>query len=216
MISSPTPIGTGKTGVKPQVVACHECDLLHRLVPLRAGGEARCTRCGALLRRLPRGGLEAALALFLAAFILFVTTNAFPLLELHWGGRTGLCTLPSSVLALFDADMPVLALMVLLPSLLFPLLLFLSALWLLLPLWQGRRPPWAIPAMRLFHAVEPLGMLGIYLLGVLVAVAKLMDMATVVLGPAFFALVALVLVTDAALTALEPALLWDRLEENAP
>lgn len=195
------------------VVACHECDLLHRLPPLVEGKEALCTRCGAVLRRNPRGGLNSALALFLAAFLLFITTNAFPLLELHWGGRSGSCTLFSTALALFDEGMPVLALMVLLPSLLFPLLVYGAALWLLLPLTLKRRPWHGRAVMRLFQALLPLGMIGVYLLGVLVAMAKLMDMASVHTGPAFFALGALVLVGDAAQEALEPALVWERLEE---
>ena len=54
------------TGSVP-IVACHDCDLLHQLGPVPEGGTARCARCGGVLRKRTRNGLERTLALSLAA-----------------------------------------------------------------------------------------------------------------------------------------------------
>jgi|SRR5262245_6683224 len=49
------------------LIACHECDLLQREVPLAPGGAARCPRCGAVLYRNTPDGLDRTLAYTLGA-----------------------------------------------------------------------------------------------------------------------------------------------------
>ena len=65
------------------MLACHECDALQRRVPLQSGGMARCVRCGAVLYRRSRHGLEVTLALTFTAAVLFLLANAFPIVSLE-------------------------------------------------------------------------------------------------------------------------------------
>ena len=84
---------SGRTGHAPRrrpairIVACQDCDLLHHLGEVPEGGTARCRRCGGVLRRRPRNGLEHTLALALSAAILFVVANSFPFLSFEMKGR---------------------------------------------------------------------------------------------------------------------------------
>ena len=70
-----------------ELIACHECDTLHRIPALAPGRSAHCSCCGALLVHNPKGGLERPIALNIAALILLVLANAFPVLTLQISGR---------------------------------------------------------------------------------------------------------------------------------
>ena len=84
-----------------ELIACHECDLLHRIQPIPGGGKALCTRCGAFLYQNMPNSLERSLALNLAAFMLFVMANLFPFISLKAGGRIEENLFLSGALALY-------------------------------------------------------------------------------------------------------------------
>ena len=67
------------------MIACHECDSLHRLRALAPGERAHCTRCGALLYREVAGSPDRTLALALGALGLFLLANVFPFVALVLG-----------------------------------------------------------------------------------------------------------------------------------
>ncbi|MFC1886614.1 hypothetical protein ACFLZM_06115, partial [Thermodesulfobacteriota bacterium] len=64
------------------LIACRECDFLHRIQPIPAGGKALCVRCGAFLYQNIPNSLEKSLALNMAALMLFIMTNIFPFISL--------------------------------------------------------------------------------------------------------------------------------------
>ena len=67
----------------PAVIVCHECDLLQREIPLPPGRAALCVRCGATLYRVQNRCIGHTLALTLAAAVVFVLANAFPIISLQ-------------------------------------------------------------------------------------------------------------------------------------
>jgi len=67
------------------LIACHECDLLHRIAPLVEGGRAQCVRCGAQLYRDVPDSRNRATALLLAALMLWIMANAFTFVSLKLG-----------------------------------------------------------------------------------------------------------------------------------
>ena len=193
------------------LTTCHECDTLHRLRPLVAGANAYCTRCGALLFREPAGGVDRPLALTIAALGLFVLSNVFPLIALELEGRVEENLVLSGVLALWRAGMSALAVLVFLTSILFPLMTLLGLLWLLLPLRLGFMAPGATSVYRVVQSVGPWTLLGVFMLGVLIAFVKLADLATVVPGVSMFAFFALIGCATAAIVNFDSSLLWPRL-----
>lgn len=192
------------------LVACHDCDLLQRLPAEGRHGRVRCARCGCLLHTLGRDPVAAPLALGLTALVLFVLSNAFPLLDFRLQGRLDSTYLIAGIGELFVQGKVMLAGVVLLTTILAPLLHIALLVYIFLPLNLGRRPPGFASALRLAQAVLPWSMLEIFLLGVLVAAVKLAEKATIVPGPAAWSLGALVLVLAAAATQVHPHRLWDR------
>jgi len=192
------------------LVACHECDLLQRLPAEHGRGRVRCRRCGCVLHRQGRDVVAVPLALGLTALILFILSNAFPLLDFALQGRHDTTYLLAGIRELYLQGRPVLASMVLFTTVVAPLLHIGLLIYLYLPLALDRRPPGFAAALRLGQAVLPWSMLEIFLLGVLVAAVKLAERATIAPGPAAWSLGLLVIVLAAASTQVHPQRLWDR------
>lgn len=198
------------------LIACHDCDLLHRLKPLPVGTKASCTRCGALLYQNKRNSIDRALAWSLAALVLFVLANVYPFMTFKLDGREQEATIVSGVTALYQDGMWGLAALVLLVCVLAPLAKILGLLYVLLPIKLRRRPPSLELTYRAVELLHPWSMLEVYLLGVLVALVKIAQLATIVLGPAFYAFIALIITSTAAGVALDAKLIWDNLERAKP
>lgn len=198
--------------LKPsQLIACHECDTLHRLPPLAPGDSVRCSCCGALLLRNPKGGLDRPIALNVAALILLVLANAFPFLTLQISGREQTTTIIGASRALYEAGMGVLAVVVLITTLIGPALVVISSLYVLLGVRLGMPLPMLRSMLSWISHLQPWGMLDVFMLGVLVSSVKLAGMADIVIGQALYAFAGLILVSAAAMAAFEPHILWRRL-----
>ncbi|MEB2346564.1 MAG: paraquat-inducible protein A [Deltaproteobacteria bacterium] len=193
------------------LVACHDCDLLHHLGVIAEGATARCRRCGGLLRRRRRNGIERTVALALAAAVLFAVANAFPFLSFDMKGQVTQTTLVTGVLDLWRQDMPEIAALVLATSVLAPLLQISLLLYVLLPVHAGRVPWQMARAFRLLRHVQPWSMMEVFLVGILVAVTKLAGMAEVVPGLSLWAFALLIVVLAGAMSSLDPQEVWERL-----
>jgi paraquat-inducible protein A len=194
------------------LVACHDCDLVHRL-PVQVPGTMLCRRCGAVLCRRKPNSIERSLALTLTALILFALSNSFPFLAMKSGGFIQETTLLTGVRELWHQELYGLATLVLLTCVLVPLLQMLGLLAILLPLHLGRRPlRGAAHVLRLVQEVAPWGMMEVFMIGILVALVKLGHMATIVPGISVFSFGALIFAMAAAFANLDPPLLWKHLD----
>jgi len=191
------------------VVACHECDALQPLPALASREVALCGQCRSLLHRyLPPDAVERSLALHLTALILFALANLLPFIGLRIGGMQQTDLLLSGPAALFSLGHIDVAVVVLLTSVVLPLLSMVGALYLLVPTWLGRRPSALGPVFRFVHAIMPWSMVSVFMLGVIVTVVKLLDMAEVEFGLAMGAYVLLVPVLVLAQLHFNPRLFW--------
>lgn len=194
------------------LIACHECDLLHRVHPLNYGERAKCSRCGALLWAKKRDNFEHTIIFAVTSLLLFILANVFPFMTFELHGRVQTSHLSTGVVEFFERGMWELGLLVLSASILFPALKILSMLYVLVPLEFNRRPWKAALVFRLVEQCHTWAMMDVYLLGVIVAVVKLADLATLVPGVAIYAFGALILTLAAADSALDPHAVWEKME----
>ncbi len=194
------------------IIACHDCDLVQQKRHLEFDQRALCMRCGAVLYRRKRDSLNRTLSLTMTALVLLFLANVFPFMSFSIEGRTQETVLLTGVKDLYLQGFWPLALLVFSVGVFFPLLKTLSMMYMILPLKFGIRPKNAIPVFRLVEKITPWSMMEVYLLGVLVAYVKLIDLATIGLGAAFISFVALIIVTAAADMTFHPEALWDELE----
>lgn len=198
------------------LIACHSCDAAHSLVALPAGSTALCRRCGDVLYRHQPNSLDRATALYLTSLILFGIANSFPFIALQYGDRVEQSLLWSAGLGLERMGMGPVGLLVLLTSVVFPFVTIAGMLSLLLPLRFGQRPAWLVPVWRLVRFFSPWSLLGVFMLGLLVSIVKLQDLAVIVPGVGFYAFVGLLVVSTAAAASFDVGLLWPRVGPHLP
>ena len=191
------------------LLACHECDLLQREVPLQGGGIARCGRCGAELYRDRPASVDRSLALTAGALLLFIIANSFPILGLALQGQVINTTLFGAVERLWDEDMKSVAALVFVTTIAMPALELLALTYLLAPVRLGRVPPYFALVFRTLQAVKPWGMVEVFMLGVLVSLVKLAHLAGIVPGIALWSFAALMLVMAALASVFDPRTLWN-------
>jgi paraquat-inducible protein A len=198
----------------PLTVACPDCDLLQRLDEIPEGSTARCPRCGGLLRKRARNALERTIAFTLSAGILFIVANSFPFLSFEMKGEVTQTALMTGIVDLWQQGKQELAAVVALTIVAAPLAQISLLLYMLLPL-QLDRVPWALPhAFRLLRHAQPWSMMEVFMIGILVAIPKLMGMASIVPGLALWAFVALMLMLSAANASFDAEAVWQRRERR--
>jgi paraquat-inducible protein A len=174
-----------------QVIICRDCDTVYRSVALRRGESAICRRCGASLARHCSANPETGLALTLSAAILFGIANLTPILTIEVAGVETRANIWYAVLAMHEGWISVAALGLALTTFLIPIVQILLLLWILMFISLRRRPPAFRHAMRLLHALRPWSMTEVFLLGALVAVAKLGSWVPIGVGAGIWALAGL-------------------------
>lgn len=90
----------------------------------------------------------------------------------------------------------------------------LAMVYLLLPLYWGRRAPGGWLVFRAVETLGPWSMLDVFFVGVLVAVVKLVDLATVTPGIGLFAFLALMLLGVASSTTLDREFVWEHVRRD--
>jgi paraquat-inducible protein A len=136
-------------------------------------------------------------------------------MQLHLLGQTTHATLWSAVQSLFHSGLRAVAVLVFLCSMVVPLLKLLCQLLVLLSIrWRFARR-WGRLLYRSYHHLRDWGMLEVYLMGILVSIVKLSDMADLSLGIGLFCFVALLLAQVWLEVTMSPQQIWAALEENA-
>jgi paraquat-inducible protein A len=194
------------------LIACPHCDLLQRTAKLSEDRVARCRRCFALLYRPRDDNLDRPLAYTLAAAILYVIANAFPIVGLEVQGQSTVATLSGMARSLFEQDMKPLAALVFFTTVIVPGLELAAMAYLLIPLRLGRVPGRLPTALRVLQAVRPWGMTEVFILGLLVSLAKLSGTASVVPGTALWSFGGLLMMIAAAVASFDARTIWSKQE----
>ena len=190
------------------IVICHECDLICQDTALCAGGSAYCPRCKAKLFTNSRAKLDQALALAIAGAILFLVMNAFPLMAINLQQTSHQTTMFEAALAMWNKDMHVLALLVILTTIIVPAShIGLEILVLCLIKFGDASRALAGP-MLLLRKLRPWNMVEVFMLGLLVSLVKLRDIADIIVGPAFWSCACLIFITAILGSMLTPRNLW--------
>lgn len=199
----------------PYLLACHQCDALSRIEPLPPGSTARCWRCGTVLIREIRNSLDRTLALTITGLILYVLANSFPLLLLNIQSQNQQTSLILGVVELWSQGMWMVAALVMFTIMVIPLLYLLGLLYVLLPLRLGYRPPYAARVFVWTLSLRPWNMVEVFMIGILVAIVKLIHMATIVPGLAMYSFAALIVVLTGSMAVLNPQVVWEKLETGS-
>ena len=178
---------------------------------LRDGESAECPRCGYELFSHRHHVVRRSLALVLTALLLYIPANFLPIMQLNLLGQTSQDTVWSGVIGLYESGMQGIAVVVFLSSMAVPLLKLLCQLLVLLSIRMDFGRSYGLLLYRVYHDMREWGMLEVYLMGILVAMVKLMDLADLSLGLGLFCFIALLLVQVWLEVTMSPHQIWEAL-----
>lgn len=197
-----------------QLIACHDCDLLQREISLKPGCAASCSRCGAVLYRNATDSINRTLAYTLAATVLFVIANVFPIFAIELQGTRSSINLVGAVRSLWDQQMRFVSLIVFLTTIIIPALELIMMTCLLLPLKFRRVPHGYLIILRTMRIVGPWSMVEVLMLGMLVSLVKLTSSFKVIPGVALWSFGGLTLLLAAAAASFSVRDVWARLDRK--
>lgn len=198
--------------LKETLIACPDCDLLQRIPALPPGGKARCHRCRHLLAADKTNSIERTLALTIAALVFFVIANLEPLLGLSGYGRQTDTTIFGSVLEMWTRGYEITAVLVGFCALLAPGV-YLSCM--LVINFMALRPPtpwWVGILLHWADRQQTWSMLEVMLLGILISLIKLSDIATMIPGIGMYAVGLLIILLPLIRISFDPSAIWQRLQ----
>jgi paraquat-inducible protein A len=178
------------------LVACPQCDTLHRAQSLPDGARAHCQRCGIVLMTSQPAAMAQILSLALTAFVMMIAAISFPFLTLDAGGLHNATSVIDAVLAFNEGYAFPLAVAVAFFIVVIPLMRLTALIYALGPLVREKSPrSGARTAFALAERLRPWSMAEIFIVGVTVALIKVAGLAVVTIGPAFWAFAGVVVIT---------------------
>jgi len=194
------------------LIVCPHCDLLQRLPVLAPGASARCPRCNKELWRRREDSLNRTLALTQAAAVLYIIANSVPMLGLTIVGRAASTTVIGGVQTLWQDGQEIVAVLVFFTVILAPALQIGLMLAIVLGAMRPSAPRWVGTLLRHHPTTGTWSMIEVMMLGVLVALVKIADYATVIPGVALFVLGGLVFVLAAMQSSFDAREVWEKIE----
>jgi paraquat-inducible protein A len=180
---------------------------LQRLSPSSIGHRRVCYRCRASFGH-GRAAFETALPWAVTAVLLFGLAQSYPLIGIEMRGLSQSTRIGSGVVALVEHNLSPLALLVLLVSFAAPLIRIAASIYVLASLSRGRRARHVAVIFRLAERIRPWAMLDVLLLGTLIAITKLHDLATVRIGIGLWTLGLLVLTLAILDSSMDRRAVW--------
>lgn len=190
------------------MTACPGCDLLIAVPTVPTGYYLACGRCGTAITRTYRNSLARVLALSSAGLTLFIPAMMLPLMTLSFFGIKERGSVLDTSLTFYHNGYFFVALVVLLTAVIIPFLKLFLAFIVAANLKLGRRPTWLRSAFKLLARLVDWGMVDIYLLGIIVTIVKMKDMASISFDIGFFSFIALVLTSVATTACLDRRQFW--------
>ena len=195
-----------------ETVACPDCDLLQRIPPLPPGGKARCPRCACTVATRMAEPIDMPLALSVTAAIALIVANTTPLMGLSVVGRQASTTIIGGAHQMWLQGEEITGLIVAFCAVIAPAGYILFILTVLL---AARRPPaprWVGELLRGAEFMQPWSMNEVMMLGILVALIKIAELATVEAGAGMYAMGALVLLFPAIMATFDTEEIWQRVQ----
>ena len=199
-----------------EAIGCELCGLVSRVNQ----EDQRCPRCESRLHSRKPGSIERTWALVIAAAVLYVPANYFPVLTVEQLGAGSPATILGGVKELIESGMYPLAALVFFASVAVPMLKLVGLVVMLIAT-QTRRSGWLRDRTRLYHIVRWIGrwsMIDIFMESLLGALVQFGSVVTIEPGIGAVAFCGVVILTIFAAETFDPRLMWDAptVSQSAP
>jgi paraquat-inducible protein A len=193
-------------------IGCEVCGLVSVPQP----GDPRCLRCDSALHERKPNSVARTWALVIAAAVLYIPANYYPVLSVVQLGAGQPSTILGGVEELLKAHQYPLAALVFFASIAVPMLKLIGLSVMLITIQTGRTG-WLRDRTRLYHIVRFVGrwsMIDIFMESLLGALVAFGSVITIEPGAGALAFCGVVILTMFAAETFDPRLMWDAAAER--
>ena len=195
-----------------ETIACPDCDLMQTIPELSPGSKARCPRCACTVATRMADPIDLPLALTVTAAIALIVANTTPLMGLSAVGRQANTTIIGGAYQMWLQGEQITGLIVAFCAVIAPAGYILFMLTVLLATRRPPAPRWVGELLRGAEFMRPWSMNEVMMLGILVALIKIAELATVEADAGMYAMGALVLLFPAIMASFDAEEIWQRVE----
>jgi paraquat-inducible protein A len=198
----------------PGAIGCETCGLVSAPGP----DDPRCPRCDSPLHERKPNSVARTWALVIAAAVLYIPANYYPVLSVVQLGAGQPSTILGGVEELVTARQYPLAALVFFASIAVPMLKLFGLSIMLITIQTGRTG-WLRDRTRLYHIVRFVGrwsMIDIFMESLLGALVAFGSVITIEPGAGALAFCAVVILTMFAAETFDPRLMWDAAAAREP
>jgi paraquat-inducible protein A len=164
----------------------------------------------------PPGPRDLPLALSVAAAICVVIANVMPLMDLSAVGRTTSTTIAGGAYQMWIEGEPLVGALIAFCAIIAPGTFIAFMLTLLIAARHTPPPYWVGEMLRWAHHFEMWSMLEVMMLGIMVALIKISEVAAVDAGVGMYAVFALMVLIPSILVTFDARELWSRVDWVEP
>ncbi len=194
-----------------QWLACSDCDLLLKRKTLVEGERASCPRCKSTLEVRKRDSASRTLAVAVAGLISFIPAMTLPLLGLEAVGLKNESSLLECIASIYNSELYLVAVLVSLFCIIVPLARLLIICYLMVLVRKNRSSLIGIRLYRYFHEWEEWGMLEVFMLGMVVALYKILGLASAIYGVGLISFASLLISATLVTQFLDEQYVWEKL-----
>lgn len=201
------------------LLCCEECGLVLRMPQIAAGGKAHCPRCEHGLLTVTHSPVQQVWAYGVSCLVFLLLSLLFPFMSFNAQGLTQEISLLDTAFGMHMFQHSFLSVLLMLSVVVLPVVYVISLMALYL---AARLKPAGVSVAlyrrlcRFLSHVQPWLMVDVFLIGILVALVKIMALAEVGFGWSFWTFCMYTLVLVKFLSLVDYVWLWDRLVDRVP
>ncbi|MCO7247653.1 paraquat-inducible protein A [Halomonas sp. Mc5H-6] len=192
--------------------ACHECDWVSALPPLKSGEKACCPRCSHVLVKRNRYPAQRSMALAMASLIALLLAVSYPFVSFSYSGVSNRIELSETATTLIAFHQPLVAIGVIMTIVVLPAVYLIGTLWLQYGLLRNAPLPFSRSTARSLSHLTPWMMADVFIVGALVSLIKVAGLADIELGLSFWAFCAFAFLLLMTVQSIDADWMWFALE----
>ena len=170
-------------------LVCEQCHTSAHIPSLAHRQRAVCPVCNHTLVSHRNNSSENMIAYSFSAIVLLLLSLSFNFLTFKASGQKHSIDLPSGIAVLIQQDYLSLAIITGLATILLPGMVLMGILWLSLAQYRNHRPSYLPRILQMVTTLMPWSMAEIFLVGTLVSLIKVTELADVAIGLSFYAFI---------------------------
>lgn len=196
------------------LIACHQCDALYDRPTLKQGQNAKCSRCGSTLIERKVDWINRSYYWSITGLLMLLPATLLPIMGVTLGGQYDDASLYECVLALIERRFFMIAFLLFLFALAVPTVRLMGVFYLAYRFKYQRLKPSLLHFFRAFHHLDNWAMLNVFMLGIVVAMYKLVDDTELSVNLGLAAYVFWMICSTLAVQNLDQDAIWQTLEEH--